>query len=178
MLGSFLARRGSTAEAEAEYKAALRLSPAYAPAAVNLADLYRGLGRESDAEAVLRAAIAVVPQDAGLHHALGLALVRLKRLDDALGELGRATELDPGQARYAYVHGVALHAAGRVADAMTGLKQALTRHPNDRDILLALMNFSREAGDVAAVREYAERLARLAPVNPNLPRQGTTPNPQ
>jgi predicted CXXCH cytochrome family protein len=177
-LGTFLARRGSTAEAEAEYKAALRLSPAYAPAAVNLADLYRGLGRESDGEAVLRAAIALVPQDAGLHHALGLALVRLKRLDDALGELGRATGLDPDQARYAYVHGVALHAAGRVADAITGLRQALTRHPADRDILLALMNFSRETGDVTAAREYAERLARLAPVNPNSPPQGTTPDPQ
>ena len=40
-LGSFFAKRGRSAEAEAEYKAALRLSPQYAPAAVNLADLYR-----------------------------------------------------------------------------------------------------------------------------------------
>ena len=40
-LASFLARRGLAAEAETEYKAALRLSPQYGPAAINLADLYR-----------------------------------------------------------------------------------------------------------------------------------------
>ena len=40
-LGSFYARRGDPAKAEAEYKAALKLAPQFAPAAVNLADLYR-----------------------------------------------------------------------------------------------------------------------------------------
>ncbi|MGO8689374.1 MAG: hypothetical protein ACLQLG_07045, partial [Thermoguttaceae bacterium] len=40
-LGSFFAKRGRSAEAETEYKAALRMSPQYAPAAANLADLYR-----------------------------------------------------------------------------------------------------------------------------------------
>jgi tetratricopeptide (TPR) repeat protein len=181
-LAGFLVRRGLAADAEAEYKAALRLSPAYVPAAVNLADLYRGLGRESEGETVLRTALAVVPQDAGLYHALGLALVRLKRLDAALGELGRAAELDPDFARYGYVYAVALYSAGRAGDAMTVLKQAVTRNPNDRDILLALVNFSREAGDMTGALEYAERLNRLAPTDPNsarrieeLRRQGNAP---
>ena len=40
-LGNFYARRGLTGPAENEYEAALRLSPQYAPAAINLADLYR-----------------------------------------------------------------------------------------------------------------------------------------
>ena len=60
-LGSFLAKRGRPIEAEAEYKAALRLNRQYAPAAVNLADLYRSLGRDSDGESVLRTAITAVP---------------------------------------------------------------------------------------------------------------------
>ena len=38
-LGNFYARRGLSAEAEAEYAVALRLSPHFAPAAINLADL-------------------------------------------------------------------------------------------------------------------------------------------
>ena len=42
-LGSFYARTGRSAEAEAEYKAALKIAPQFAPAAVNLADLYRQL---------------------------------------------------------------------------------------------------------------------------------------
>ena len=50
-------KRGRAADAEAEYKAALLLQPTIAPAAANLADLYRGLGREADGENVLRVAL-------------------------------------------------------------------------------------------------------------------------
>ena len=163
MLGSFYAQRGATAEAETEYRAALGLSHQYTPAAINLADLFRRLQREADGENVLRGAIAAVPQDAGLHHALGLTLVRLKRLDEALGQLRRAAELAPEQARYAYVYAVALHSAGNASEAMTVLKGGLARHPDDRDTLLALISFSRDAGDPGTALEYAEQLARIAP---------------
>jgi predicted CXXCH cytochrome family protein len=169
-LGNFLAQRGFSVEAEAEYKAASRLSPQYAPAAINLADLYRPLGRDAEGERVLRAAIAASPRDAGLHHALGLTLTRLKRSGDALEELRRAAELEPDRARYAYVYGVALHSGGRAADAMAVLKESLARHPTDRDTLLALVTFNRDAGDIASALEYAEQLTRSAPADPNLAR--------
>jgi predicted CXXCH cytochrome family protein len=167
-LGNFYARRGLPADAEAEYKAGLRLNPQYAPAAINLADLYRQLGRDGDGEGVLRAVIPSSPRDAGLHHALGLTLVRMKRLDEALGELQRAVELEPERARYAYVYAVALHSAGRAGEAMTALKESLVRHPEDRDTLLALIGFTRDAGDFGIALEYAERLARIGPGDPSL----------
>ena len=169
-LGNLLVRRGLPADAEAEYKAGLRLSPQYAPAAINLADLYRRLGRDAEGESVLRAAIAATPRDAGLHHALGLTLTRLKRSDDALEELRHATEIEPERARYAYVYGVGLHSAGRAADAMTVLKANLARHPDDRDTLLALVAFNRDAGDIGSALRYAEQLTRIAPADPNLTR--------
>jgi predicted CXXCH cytochrome family protein len=168
-LGTFYARRGLSADAETEYRAALRLSPQYVPAAINLADLYRQLGRDGEGESVLRAAIVASPRDAGLHHALGLTLTRLKRPDDALGELRQAAELEPERARYAYVYAVALHSAGRRDEATAVLKDVLTRHPDDRDTLLALVSYSRDAGDFGIALEYAERLARVAPGDPNLP---------
>ena len=167
-LGNFLARRGLPNDAEAEYRAALRLSPHYAPAAINLADLYRQLGRDGDGERILRTAIEAMPQDGGLHHALGLTLTRLKRPIDALAEFRRAAELEPDRARYAYVYAVALHSAGRIDEALAVLKGTLAKHPNDRDTLLALVNFSRAAGDAVSALEYAERLARLVPGDPSL----------
>ena len=167
-LANFYARRGDTAKAEAEYKAALRLSPSFAPAAANLADLYRQLGREADAEKVLRQALERSPQDAGLHHALGLALVRLKREDEALAELGRAAELEPARARYAYVYAVALGSKGRLDEAIKVLEQSLARHPGDRDTLLALINFNRKAGNTGAALRYAEQLAKSEPDNAEL----------
>ena len=168
MLGGFYVRRGQMAEAEAEYKAALQLSAAYAPAAANLADLCRQLGRDGESESTLRAAITASPRDAGLHHALGLTLVRLNRHDDALEEFRKAVELAPDQARYAYVYAVALHSSGRGEDAMTVLKDNLSRHPGDRDTFLALISFSREAGDFATALKYAEQLAAIEPTNQDL----------
>ncbi len=160
---TFYALRKAYAEAESEYRAALELSPQYAPASINLADLYRQTGRDGDGESVLRTAISASPKDAGLHHVLGLALTRLKKPDDALAAFARAAELEPDRARYAYVYAVALHTAGRADEAMTVLKDSLTRHPDDRDTLLALVSYDRDAGNIGAALEYAERLARNAP---------------
>lgn len=166
-LGAFLARRGSMTEAEAEYRAALRLDPRFGPAAINLADLYRRLGREADGEAVLRAALSAAPRDAALHHALGLTLVRLNRAE-ALEALRQAVTLAPEQPRLAYVYAVGLHSAGRIGEAMTLLKDTLEDHPVDRDILQAVVAFSRDAGEFAAALGYAERLAQSAPDDPDL----------
>jgi predicted CXXCH cytochrome family protein len=170
MLGSFYLRRGATAEAETELKAALRLSRQYTPAAINLADLYRQLGRESEGEQVLRQAMTTGQHDAGLHHALGLTLVRLKRLDEAIDELRLAAELAPEQARYAYVQAVALNSAGRGREAIPVLQDSLARHPDDRDTLLALISFSRDGGDIASAITYAQQLARTAPADPSIAR--------
>jgi len=162
-LGNFYTRRGLFPDAETEYKAGLRLSPRYAPAAINLADLYRQLGRDGEAESVLRTAIATSLQDAGLHHTLGLTLTRQKRPDDALAEFRVATELEPDRLRYAYAYAVALHSAGRVDESINVLKESLTRHPDDRDTLVALVTFNRDAGDIGTALEYAGQLSRLAP---------------
>jgi predicted CXXCH cytochrome family protein len=185
MLATFDAKRGLLADAEAEYKAALALNPQYTPAATNLADLYRRLNRDHDSEQVLRAAIATSAQDASLHHALGLALVRQKRYDEALGELRKAVEGDPGQPRFAFVYAVALHSVGRAGEALTVLKDGLVHHPDDQDMLMATVRFSRDAGDFATALEYAEHLARITAPDPNLAgviedlrRQAKKPDPQ
>jgi predicted CXXCH cytochrome family protein len=170
-LGNFLSQRGLAAEAETEYRAALHLSPQFVTAAINLADLYRQLGRDSEGEGVLRAAVAVSPREAAVHHALGLALTRLKRPDEALAEFHRAVELSPEQSRYLYVYAVALHSGGRADEAITVLKQGLADHPADRDILSALVSFSREASDTEAALAYAERLSAIRPDDQNLAEQ-------
>jgi Flp pilus assembly protein TadD len=90
-------------------------------------------------------------------------LTRQKRPDDALAELRTATEIEPDRSRYAYVYAVALHSSGRIDDSMKVLKENLARHPNDRDAMLALVTFSRDAGDISAALEYAEQLSRIAP---------------
>ncbi len=169
-LGNFLVRRSLFSDAEAEYKAALRLSPQFASAAINLADLYRQLGRDGEGENILRAAIAISPEQGGPHHALGLTLTRLKQPEAALIEFRRAAELEPDRARYSYVYAVALHSAGHRSDAIDLLKKSLARHPSDRDTLMALISFSREAGDNNSALEYAAQLVKITPDDQELTR--------
>jgi len=120
-LGTFYGSRGDAPGGEQELKAAIRLDPSFIPAYVNLADLYRVLGRDPDGERTLRDGLAAAPASGALHYALGLALVRLKRTDEAIPQFKRATTLDPENARFAYTYGVAVESVGK-ATASAGVK--------------------------------------------------------
>jgi Flp pilus assembly protein TadD len=128
------------------------LDPSFLPAYVNLADLFRVVGRDADGERVMRQGLEIAPRNAMLHHARGLALVRLSRSGEALGELERATVLEPEIARFAYVYAVALHSAGKVDAAIGALEKVLTAHPGDANVRAALASFKQSRGLTAAQR--------------------------
>lgn len=162
-LGLLAADLGKHDAARTEYEAAMRIEPQFVPAYVNLADLWRTLGREAEAEAVLRRGLAQAPDSAELHHALGLTLVRRQQYDEAGVELGRAAELAPNDPIYAYVYGVALNSSGNSTRGIAVLNAAHERFPGDRQLLYALTTIGRDRGDLTAARRYAERLVALRP---------------
>ncbi|BAQ16388.1 tetratricopeptide repeat protein [Methyloceanibacter caenitepidi] len=168
LLARYYIRKGELDKAEQAYKRALELSPHFTPGAVNLADLYRAQGRDEEGIAVLREALRLSPNDGGLHHALGLALVRQKMSDEAIAELARAAELEPDRVRYTYVYAVGLNSVGRRVEAIAALKAGLERHPQNADILTALVNYSRAEGDLKGALLYAQRLAKADPANPEV----------
>jgi predicted CXXCH cytochrome family protein len=160
-LGNLYAAQGKVDQAAAAYNTAIELDPAFVPAYVNLADFYRGQGKEAEADKVLRQAMKLAPQNASLHYALGLSLVRQKEMDKALEELRLASTLDAESAQYIYVYAVALNSSGKQQEAIMVLQGAHNQHPNNRDILNALVAFHRELGNDTASRAYAEKLRAL-----------------
>ena len=164
-LANLYAARGDAGGAIVELRKAIEIDPTSVEARVNLADLYRARGTESEAEAVLRQGLVNLPRAAQLHHALGLTLVRQKRHADALREFEQAAKLAPDNARYAYVYAVSLADAGRSKETLRVLVGELKTHPNDRDLLFGLAQYSAAAGDRAAARDYAKRLTELDPEN-------------
>jgi predicted CXXCH cytochrome family protein len=167
-LGLLALRRRELPEAENEYRTALRLDPNFVPALVNLADLDRARGRDEEGEKLLQKALAIEPDNADVQYALGLALVRRHDYAGAKDLLQRAHELASDNARYAYVYAVALNSAGAHAEAMTLLEQTHRRHPADRDVLLALVSFARDSGDISTALLYAQQLVALYPTDPQL----------
>jgi len=165
-LGVFLAELGRRDEAAGEYRAALRLSPRYTPAYVNLSDLQREQGAEPEAERTLREGLAASPDDAMLHHALGLSLARSGRRREAVQELKRAGELST-DVRFAYTYAVALHSSGSEGEAIDVLEKARGRAPWDHDVLFALATFHRDAGRITKALQYAEQLQAFYPDDPD-----------
>ena len=88
-LGSLDARLGDGAAAEAAYKRAIEADPHFAPDYVNLADVYRALGRDAEGEAVLRQGLKST-DDPALDYSLGLLLIRQQRREDAISALRTA----------------------------------------------------------------------------------------
>jgi Flp pilus assembly protein TadD len=163
---ALLAARGRVDDALSAYQTALTMAPDYLATYINLADLQSQQGREADAEATLVAGIARAGQRAELLHALGLSLVRAGRRDEALTMLEQAATLSPETPRFAYAFAVALHSTGSPDQAIVVLEANLARHPADRDSLVALATFHRDAGRRAAALAAAQRLASAYPGDP------------
>ncbi|MGH7838933.1 MAG: tetratricopeptide repeat protein, partial [Candidatus Binataceae bacterium] len=166
-LGLLFAKEKKFDAAEAEYRTALQIDPAFAPAAVNLADLYRELGRDRDGEGVLTNAISRSPGDASLRHALGLLMVRRGQKQAAISQLAEAARLDPDNSRFAFAYAAALIDAGQANEARGLLEASVRRHPFDRDTLAALTDLYTEAGKIPQAMSYARRLAEVEPDDAN-----------
>lgn len=162
-LGVLWAETGDAIQAESALRDALAQDPRFTAARLDLADLYRALGRDGEGAAQLRQAVALAPDDADAHYALGLALVRQGSRDEALAELGRAAGLAPDDARIAYAYGLGLRENGDTGRALAVLEDANRRHPGDRDVIVALLALARATGDAARVRTYSRALAAFGP---------------
>ncbi len=79
--------------------------------------------------------------------------------------LAEAARLGGDNPRYGYVYAVALHGAGEGGQTIQTLEAILAKHPNDRDTLMALVTFQRDAGNLGAARDHAKHLAELEPGN-------------
>ena len=164
-LGLLNVRQRQGDQAEAEYRAALRIDPKFVPALANLADLDRMRGMDQQGAELLRRALEIEPNNADVRHSLGLLLVRQHDYVGALALLRQAHELALGDARYAYVYAVALNSTGASDQAMSLLEATHEQHPTNRDVLIALISIARDRGNPGVALRHARELERLDPSN-------------
>jgi tetratricopeptide (TPR) repeat protein len=162
-LGALYRDKDMPDKALAAYEEALRIDPSFAPATIGLAEILRRQGDEAKAETTLRQALAKQPDAAALQHALGLSLVRQKRMREAIEWLGKAARDAREGARLSYVYAVALHETGQRKQAITVLRQALTHHPYDRQLLMGLVSYELAGREWTSAMKHAELLAELEP---------------
>ena len=152
--------------AERSFKKAIDIEPGLMMSYVNLADLYRLMGRDEEGESVLQSALELHPDLSAVHYAMGLLQVRKDRQSEALPYLRQAAVLEPANPRFSYVYGVALNSLGQPDEAISFLKKSLENHPYDRDILYTISTILGDQGRLVEALEYAGRLVGYYPTDP------------
>jgi len=161
-LGVLSEHLGDTRRAEAAYRKAIEILPAFWPARANLSHLLNASGRNDDAEKVLREAVELGPDNGEARYSLGLLLAEEERFAEAADELGAAARL-LSRARVFYNHGVALEKLGRLAEAEDALLAGNRLAPDDPALLYAIAFLYERRGDPRLALPYARRLLDLAP---------------
>jgi tetratricopeptide (TPR) repeat protein len=159
---------GDFGSVETLYLKALEIEPAYIPAMVNLADLYRSQGGEEAAGSLLARAVEIAPDSAMAQHSLGLHFVRLKQYNNALQYLQEATGLPDSQPRYNLVYAVALDSQGQVDLSIQSLMNAVEQWPNQYELLFTLVNYMDQQGRLSEAGSYISQLTRIAPASPQV----------
>ncbi|MDG2278354.1 MAG: multiheme c-type cytochrome [Pseudomonadales bacterium] len=152
----YMALQDTTA-AEDALKTSLQLNPKWVPGLVNLADLYRGTGRDDKGGALLDQALRLTPESSDVLLSKALWLVRQGDSAASLPLLERAWRLTPEISRYAYVYAVALHSAGRSRDALVVMDAALVLRP-DEQLRQAAYGIARDARLDKKMQQYSRVL--------------------
>ena len=173
-LGTALAARGETDEADAHYIEAVRLNPTYPVAQNNMGNVMARRGDYSGAARHFAEAVRLQPGFVAARYHLGLALYHQGRTADAEAEFRRVLQLAPHDGETHYSLGHLLHRSGRFADAVTHL-QVVTQQDRGRRDAHVLLGISLAAlGDLEGARQhYRDALALRADDPETLDRLGS-----
>ncbi len=152
-------------QAEAEYRAALRLQPTLAVAHTNLGALLNGKGDQGAALEHCLEAARLDPESPAAHLNLGVVLGSLGRTTEAAEAFARAVRLDPLDAGAHANLGRALAALGQSEPAIDHMRQAVHLQPSDglanNDLGVLLCSHGRFAEGIP----YLEAAVRLDPAS-------------
>ncbi len=166
-LAAYLHRDGQHDRAIEQYQAALELDPVFSPARINLAKLASERGSAELAVATLTTGADMdrIPNSdrAYLAYLLALVLVESGQNEQALSRFEQATRLNPENTRAAYNQGLVLARMKQWERAGEVLQQALSRAPDDFDLLNAQVFVLFEQGRLDEALGFARTLQSAHP---------------
>ncbi len=163
---------GRLDEAEAFYRAALRLDPCHAGGLHLLGVIHYQRGALEEAVASIRQAIAIEPCQPAAYINLSNALLSLHRHEEAAAECRAAIRLRPDFAEAHGTLGMALHEQGRLPEALDSLRTAVSLNPDyaiaHNNLGNVLRELERIEEAVACYQEAVRLNADFAEAHANL----------
>ncbi len=164
-LGVALQAEGRVDDAVAHYRAAIALSPAYAPAYSNLAIALRAQKKNDEALRMNERALQLKPDFAGAHYNLANLLLDEGDPAAAIEHFQRALATEPASADVHNNLGIALAATGRVDDAVVEFRRALALDPRSAKAQRNLGDALSARGDGAGAIDALRRAVDLDPAD-------------
>lgn len=151
-------RSGDTQGAVAAYRRAIATEPNFAPAYINLTELYRRLGDTAQEQRLYAEALSALPNSAVLRYSYALHLVRSKNPAAAAKETQRALASDPQNASAAYLHLLLLDNIGQTQAGVGWLRTQLTNHKNSPQVLQLGAKQAQTLGDAESLHIFIQAL--------------------
>jgi predicted CXXCH cytochrome family protein len=154
--------QNKVAEALASYRQSMRIEPYFAPAYINMAELYKREKQDKKAIDTLKEGRKANPSDSGIPYSLGLAYIRAKDVNQAQQYLKTAAELAKTNARYYYVYSLSLASNNpSLSEKMMQKSYELSRNPQHL-YALCEMQVNRKAFEA---KQCLKALEKVAPAN-------------
>jgi len=157
--GHLLEQQGNLERAEAQYRAALQLTPDLLAAQNRLGITLNKLGRHEEASALFQEALIQHPAVAHLHNNLGFSLYLEEKYEQAERTLARSLEFQPSFRRARMNHALVLAKLERFDDALTGFLLACSEPE-------AHYNLAVVQADAGFYAEAARSLEKALNLNP------------
>lgn len=160
-----LEQEGRTAEAEAAWKAVMRLHPKSPDAYAHLGFLEARQEHYTEAVPYYRKALALNPSMPGLHMNLGLALFKAGELKDAISTFTLLLKTEPANSpeaqRLTTLIGLAYYGLGKYASAVPYLRKAAVYDPQSLAFRLALAHSCLGAKEYQCVLDVYKQILTL-----------------
>ncbi len=161
-----LAAKGQTADAIAEWRKALEMSPADDHANHSLGVLLMQTGRLAEAQPLFEQAIRTNPDYPNAQADLGVVLAAAGRMEEAIPHFEKELALSPGSAYAHSNYARALAQFGRLDEAIVHFRKAAEAEPNDASVHTNLGRaLAMQRNLPAAMAEFE----RAVQVNPDFP---------
>lgn len=160
--GDELGRENKWADAEIEYKLAVRLDPTNADSHNKLGFALHSQRKFSEAETEYRTALRLAPNNAESHYGVGRAMREQKKLVEAEAEIREAVRLEPINARFHAALGNTLGYAQKYAEAEAELGTAIRLEANNGEwhsALSLVLEAQKKQSEALAEAREAVRLS-------------------
>jgi tetratricopeptide (TPR) repeat protein len=141
---------------------AIILEPTLADGYEALAKLYREQGRPHEAQAVYNAGLALVPSDGPLYIAYCDFLIEQGEVERAVTLLAQADQIAP-TVEMLMARATVYTKLSRPDLALADLQAARNKEPGSLDVLLALGDYYRDAGDTQQAQAAYAEATKLSP---------------